>query len=694
MIFIQPAATGRNGGRPVPEKRAKDRSMGRSIRSKIDDLRRQIDRHNYLYYVEAAPEISDLEFDRLLEKLKNLEAEHPELVTADSPTQRVGGQPIAGFRQVEHRVPMLSIDNTYNEPDLREFDQRVRRALKDAAPAYVVEHKIDGVSVSLLYEKGRFARGATRGDGVRGDDITHNLRTVRDIPLHLLADHSQLPAVLEIRGEVYLTSTELSRLNRLQAERGERLFANTRNAAAGSLKLLDPRLCAERRLRFFAHSEGQLAGLAFHNHLEFLDRLQKLGIPVVPHSGLFNTIDQAIAYCSEQLEARHALDYETDGIVIKVNDYAQRERLGVTSKVPRWAIAYKVELWQESTRLENIRVQVGKTGMLTPVGDLKPVVIAGSTITRVSLHNADEIERKDIRIGDTVVVEKAGKVIPHVVRVGLEKRTGGEKRFHFPTRCPACGSKATRDEGGVYIRCLNPSCPAQLKERLRYFASRRAMDIEGLGPALVDQLVDRGLVRSLPDLYGLREEEVVALEHMGTRSAANLIGGIAASKDRGLARLLTGLGIRHVGERNARLLAESFGRMDALLHASREELAAVPGFGPIVANSIHQFLQGAAGRKTIDELRQHGVRMTERQPGTAPSKLAGKSLVVTGTLDHYSREEIEELIHRLGGRAASSVSPRTDFVIAGEKPGTKLTKARALGIKVLSEAEFRQMIAK
>jgi DNA ligase (NAD+) len=666
--------------------------MPRSVRSQIEDLRRRIDHHNYLYYVEAAPEISDLEFDRLLERLKKLEAEHPGLITPDSPTQRVGGQPIAGFRPIKHRVPMLSIDNTYNEADLREFDRRVRRALKDAAPAYVVEHKIDGVSVSLIYEKGHFSLGATRGDGVRGDDITQNLRTVRGIPLHLPSDRQRLPAVLEVRGEVYMTNAELSRLNRLQAEHGERLFANPRNAAAGSLKRLDPRLCAQRRLRFFAHSEGMLEGLPVHSHLEFLERLQKLGIPVVPHSGPFHSIDACIAYCSEQLEARHALDYETDGIVIKVNDYDQRERLGMTSKVPRWAIAYKVELWQESTRLENIRVQVGKTGTLTPVGDLKPVLIAGSTIARVSLHNADEIEREDIRIGDTVVVEKAGKVIPHVVRVELEKRTGREKRFHFPTRCPVCGSRVARDEGGVYIRCLNPSCPAQFKERLRYFAGRQAMDIEGLGQALVDQLVDRELVRSLPDLYRLTEEQVAELEHMGRRSAANLIGAIAASKERGLAHVLTGLGIRHVGERNARLLAERFGNMDALLKASRDNRAEVPGFGPVVGESVHQFLQSTAGRKTIEELQRLGVRMTQQRVSEQKGPLVGKTLVVTGALDHYSREEAEELIHRLGGRAASSVSPRTDYVVAGEKPGTKLDKARALGVKVLNEAKFRKMV--
>jgi DNA ligase (NAD+) len=668
--------------------------MAGSVRKQLEKLREQIDYHNYKYYVEAAPEISDRVFDRLMQQLQELEKAHPELVTPDSPTQRVGGQPLAEFRQVRHRVPMLSIDNTYNEEDLREFDARTRRWLKGQKPAYLVEQKIDGVSVTLLYENGRFTLGATRGDGSRGDDITQNLRTIRDIPLRLRTDHHRAPDVLEVRGEVYLTATELSRLNRVQAERGGRLFANTRNAAAGSLKLLDPRLCAQRHLRFFAHSEGQLEGLHVKTHDQFLNLVGAFGIPIVPRSDVFDSIDAVVAYCHEQLEARHAFEYEMDGLVVKVNDFGQRARLGATSHAPRWAIAYKVELWQGSTRIKEIYVQVGKTGVLTPVAALEPVAIAGSTITRVSLHNADEIARKEIRIGDTVVVEKAGKVIPNVVRVELEKRTGREKRFPFPTKCPACGSTVARDAGGVYIRCLNPSCPAQLKERLRFFAHRQAMDIEGLGPALIDQLVDRGLVQSLPDLYRLRLEQLVELEHIGKKSAQNLLDAIAASKKRGLTRVLAGLGIRHIGTRNARLLAEEFGSIEALMKSSEQRLARISGIGPVAAKSIHQFLHSEIGRKTIEELRSFGVKMKEEKaaPDKTGTKLAGKTVVVTGTLERFTRDEVEELIQELGGKVSSSVSHKTSYVLAGKEPGSKLEKARELGIEVLSEKEFLKRI--
>jgi DNA ligase (NAD+) len=668
--------------------------MAGSVRKQIDELRKQIEYHSYKYYVETAPEISDREFDRLVQKLQELEKAHPELITADSPTQRVGGQPLTEFRQVRHRVPMLSIDNTYNEEDLREFDTRTRRLLKGEKPQYLVEQKVDGISVTLLYEAGRLTLGATRGDGSRGDDVTQNVRTIRDIPLRLRTDPHRAPEVLEVRGEVYLTTTELSRLNRIQAERGGRLFANTRNAAAGSLKLLDPQVCAQRHLRFFAHSEGQLEGLRVETHVQFLDLVGAFGLPVVPRSGLLDSIDAVLAYCHEQLETRHAFEYEMDGLVVKVNDFAERTQLGTTSHAPRWAIAYKVELWQESTRVQEIYVQVGKTGVLTPVAALEPVVIAGSTIARVSLFNADEIARKDIRIGDTVVVEKAGKVIPHVVRVELEKRSGREKRYRFPRKCPACGSTVARDAGGVYIRCLNPSCPAQLKERLRFFAHRQAMDIEGLGPALIDQLVDGGLVQTLPDLYRLRLEQLTELEHMGKKSAQNLLEAIAASKQRGLARVLTGVGIRHVGTRNARLLAEEFGGIDALMKSSEQRLARIPGVGPVVAKSVDQFLHSETGRKTIEELRSFGVRMKEEKAGSDKrgTELTGKTFVVTGTLERFTREEVEDLIQQRGGKVSSSVSHKTSYVVAGKEPGSKLAKARALGIDVLSEEEFLKRI--
>jgi DNA ligase (NAD+) len=665
--------------------------MTNSMENRIEALRRKIEYHNYRYYIEDNPEISDLEFDRLLKELQDLESSHPELITPDSPTQRVGGQPIEGFRQVAHRVPMLSIENTYNEAEVREFDTRLRRWLAGESPQYIVEHKIDGVSASLLYENGRFALGLTRGDGTRGDDITHNLRAVRDIPLRLMTPTGKAPALLEIRGEVYMPHTELSRLNKLQAERGERVFANCRNATAGSLKLLDPRQSSQRILRFFAHSEGELRGLSADTHAEFLALIRSLGIPVVPHSKPFDSIDDALAYCTAVLEARGGLDYETDGLVIKINRFAHRDQLGATSKSPRWVIAYKVELWQSSTRIEDIHVQVGKTGTLTPVAELQTVEIAGTKVSRVNLHNADEIARKDIRIGDRVVVEKAGKIIPHVVRVELENRSGGEKVFHFPSQCPVCTGPVGRDEGGVYIRCLNPSCPAQLKERLRFFASRRAMDIEGLGPALLDQLVDQGIVRSLPDIYALTKEQLEPLVRMGEKSSQNLIEGIEASKARGLARLLTALGIRHIGERNARLLAAEFGNIQDLMSASEERLAQIPGVGPIVAESVYQFFRSKAGTDTVRSLESHGLKMSDDAVVSKPavhSRFAGKTFVVTGIMEHFSRAEMEEQIRRLGGKTSTSVSQKTDFVVAGSNPGSKLDKAKELGIEILSEEDL------
>jgi len=670
--------------------------MAESAAARIEVLRKKIEHHNYKYYVEADPEISDTEFDRLMKQLEDLENQNPELVISDSPTQRVGGQPIEGFRQAPHRVPMLSIENTYSEEEVREFDARIRRLLKGENPRYVVEHKIDGVSASLLYEEGRFTVGLTRGDGLRGDDITHNLRTVRDIPLRLLAREETPPEVLEVRGEVFMTNSELSRLNKLQSDRGERIFANCRNAAAGSLKLLDPRQSSQRLLRFFAHSEGMVSGLRVSAHDEFLNLVRGFGIPVVPHSQPLETLDNVLSYCREMLEMRNDLDFETDGMVIKVNRFDQRSLLGSTSKFPRWVIAYKVELWQADTRIEGIHVQVGKTGTLTPVADLQTVEIAGTKVSRVNLHNADEIVRKDIRIGDSVIVEKAGKIIPHVVRVELEKRSGGEKPFHFPKNCPVCGGDVGRDEGGVYIRCLNPSCPAQLKERLHFFAGRSAMDIEGLGPALIDQLVDRAIVRSLADLYAITAGQLKDLEHMGEKSSQKLVDAIQGSKNRGLTRLLTALGIRHIGEGNARLLAEEFGNIHPLMAASEERLARIPGIGPIVAESVYGFFRSKAGIENLKSLEQHGIRMTEEFRPATPAggqRLEGKTFVVTGTLDRFSRVEIERFIRSLGGKTTSSISRNTDYVIAGSNPGSKLEKAKEFGIKILSEEDFEALIS-
>jgi len=665
--------------------------MSSDVAQQIERLREQIRYHDYKYYVEAAPEISDLEYDRLMERLKRLEAQHPELITPDSPTQRVGDQPVEGLAEVRHRVPMLSMDNTYSVEELKEYGRRTQKLLRGEPIEWVVELKIDGVAVSLLYENGLLVRGATRGNGVVGDDITHNIRTIRDIPLRLAGD--QVPRVLEVRGEVYMTNSDLVRLNQEQEKQGLPPFANTRNVTAGSIRQLDPRVCASRRLRFFAHGLGLAEGLPAKTHMELLDCLRRYGLPVTPEVRCFPDFDAAVEYCEQLIERLHELDFEIDGLVLKVNRFDQRERLGATAKSPRWMIAYKFEKYEATTRVQQIRVQVGKTGAITPVADLEPVEIAGTIVSRASLHNADEIERKDVRVGDVVVVEKAGKIIPHVVRVEKHLRKKRLPKFKFPSRCPECGTQLVRDEGGVYIRCANLSCPAQLKERLRFYASRNAMDIEGLGDKLVDQLVEKRLVTCYGDLYRLKAEQLVELERMGKKSAENLLSQIEASKNRGLARLLNALSIRHVGARVAAVLAEHFRSIDELMAADVEQLAAINEIGPIIARSVYDFFHSPFGRETIEDLRKMGVKMESAAPARRSRRpLEGKTVVVTGTLEKYSRDEINELIQRLGGRAASSVSSKTDFVVAGEKPGSKLQKARQLGVRVLSEQEFEELV--
>ena len=657
----------------------------------IEELREEIRHHNRKYYIEAAPEISDLQYDRLVEKLKKLEAKHPELVTPDSPTQRVGDQPVEGLEQVAHRVPMLSIDNTYSIAELDKYAERTAKLLPGEPIEWVIELKIDGVAVSLVYERGVLVRGLTRGNGRVGDDITHNVRTVGGVPLRLSGD--RVPAVLEVRGEIYMTNSDLVLLNEAQETKGESPFANTRNVTAGSIRLLDPRICAERRLRFFGHGLGMAEGLRAQTHMEFLDELQGYGLPATPHVECFDSFSAAVDHCESLIERLHQLDFEIDGLVLKVNRFDQRERLGATSKSPRWLIAYKFEKYEATTRVNAIRVQVGKTGAITPVADLEPVELAGTIVSRASLHNADEIERKDVRPGDMVVVEKAGKIIPHIVRVEKHERKKALRRYVFPETCPQCETKLVKDEGGVYIRCPNLECPAQVKERIRYYASRNAMDIEGLGDKLVDQLVGQGLVRDYGDLYRLQLDQLTALERMGRRSSENLLAGIEASKQRGLARLLNALAIRHVGARVATVLAETFGSMDALIEAGVEQLSATGEIGPIIAESVHDYLHSEAGRQTVAELRRLGVSMESSAPTAAASKvLEGKTLVVTGTLERYSRDEIKELIARHGGRAASSVSSKTDYVVAGEKAGSKLTKAQQLGVPVLSEEEFEALL--
>jgi DNA ligase (NAD+) len=665
-----------------------------SAEQRVRELRRLIDHHNRLYYVDARPEISDRDFDRLLEELKELEEKHPELAAPDSPTQRVGGAPIEGFRTVRHRQPMLSIDNSYNEGDLREFDRRIRKLLGGEAITYVVEPKIDGVAIALSYEQGAFSVGATRGNGVEGDDVTHNLRTIRALPVQL----PETPELFEARGEVYMNREDLARLNRELIAEGKEPYANPRNLAAGSLKLLDPKQCARRRLRLFAYGLGAISGVSVQSHQQGVALLKRYGFPVNPHMEAFDAIDRVIEYCLGWAARRNDLPYDIDGLVIKVDAFEQRRRLGTTAKSPRWVIAYKFAAEQALTKLRAIEVSVGKFGTLTPVAHLEPVKLAGTTVSRASLHNADFIAGKDIRVGDMVLVEKAGEIIPYVVRAEHGARTGQEKQFHFPSTCPACGSPVERDKDGPFYRCSGGNCSARLKEVLRAYARRAAMDIEGLGEKIIDQLVDSGLVKSIPDLYRLTLEQLVGLERMGQKSAQNLLAGIAASKGRGLGHVLAGLAIPHVGDSVADVLAGAFGAVEELRRASPERLSQISGIGPIMADSIHAYFQSELGRTTVDELTQLGVKLTqEARPQPAESDgadLTGKTIVVTGTLAKYGREEIEELIRRHGGKAAGSVSKNTSYVVAGEKAGSKLDKARSLGVPILTEAEFEALIGK
>jgi DNA ligase (NAD+) len=668
--------------------------VSQSTAREIEALRLEIDKHDRLYYVEAAPVISDREYDRLMARLEELEAEHPELVTPDSPTQRVGGQPLDEFATVTHAVPMLSIENTYSFDEVREWDARVRKGLNPGEVVrYAVELKVDGVAVSLRYESGKFVLGATRGDGYQGDDITANLRTVRGVPKSLSDD---APEILEIRGEVYMTNAELIRLNELRTAAEEEPYANPRNVTAGSLKLLDPKLCAARRLRFVAHGLGETRGIVAGSYVEILKLLKGWGVPVSPHNAVYESIDEVIAHAERWQTLRNGLDFQTDGLVVKVDDLRQRERLGTRSKSPRWLIAFKYAAEQAVTKVVGIGVQVGKTGKLTPVADLTPVALAGTTVKRASLHNADEIARKDVRIGDMVIIQKAGEIIPQVVSVKVEARDGSEVPFVFPTTCPSCGANVEREPEGVDFRCTNPpsKCPEQLKESIRWFAHRDAMDVEGLGIKLIDQLVDKGLVRSLADLYRLDEATLTELERMGKKSAANLVAALEASKHRPLDRFLTGLTIRHVGTRGAEVLAERFGTLEAVKSATLADLEGVPEIGLVVASSIFEFFQDQANQGLLDDLYSVGVDPAPVRPAVARAgslPLAGKTIVLTGTLPTRTRPEAEALIKQLGGKVTGSVSKSTSFVLAGAEAGSKLEKARSLNIPIIDEAELDRL---
>jgi DNA ligase (NAD+) len=663
--------------------------MSKQPAAEIAKLREEIRYHDRKYYVEAAPEISDREYDRLMERLQELEAANPGLVTSDSPTQRIGDQPVSSLAAVTHRTPMLSIDNTYSVEELRKYFDRIAKMLPGEEIEWVVELKIDGVAVAVTYTDGVLTQAATRGNGRVGDDITHNIRTVLGVPLRLHG--KQPPRVLEARGEVYMTNAELVRLNQERKAADEPVYKNTRNVAAGSIRLLDPRECASRRLRMFFHGIGYAAGLAAETHMQFLDQLRDWGLPPTPRVEAFSSVDRVVAHCDDVIARLHELDFEVDGLVIKVNRFDQRERLGSTSKSPRWLVAYKFEKYEGTTRVNDIWLSIGKSGAVTPTAMLEPVQLAGTTVSRASLHNAEEIERKDVRVGDVVVVEKAGKIIPHIVRVEKHERKGSPRKFVYATTCPACETPLVKDEGGVYIRCPNLDCPAQVRERVQYFASRNAMDIAGLGEKLVDQLVSSELVRTLGDLYRLTPEKLMELERMGRKSSEKLIEQIAASRERGLARLLNALSIRHVGARTATVLAEHFGSMDKLLAADVEQISEVEEIGSIIAQSIYAFLHSEHGAAAVRELKSLGVRMDLPQAAASEKlsdTLAGKTIVVTGTLERFSREEIEDLIRRHGGRAASSVSGKTAYVVAGTEAGSKLAKAQKLGVPVLSEKDF------
>ena len=663
-----------------------------NVSSRAIELRREIARHDRLYYEQATPEISDREYDALLRELRDIEEKHPELRTPDSPTQRVAGRPLEGFTQVRHRVPMQSLDNTYSLEEADAFLTRVEKLLPGIARRWTIEPKVDGVAISLTYRDGLLELAATRGDGTTGDDVTQNIRTIRSIPLHI---EGRVPALMEIRGEVYLPKKKFAALNEEREREGEAPFANPRNAAAGSLKLLDASLVAQRGLNAVFYGLGAVEGDgAPETQTALLAWFRQHGLPVVPRFWEADGADGIFKAIGALDKIRHDFAFETDGAVIKLDEFRRREQIGSTAKAPRWAMAYKYEPERARTRLNEITVQVGRTGTLTPVAELEPVQIAGSRVARATLHNEEEISRKDIRIGDWVFVEKAGEVIPAVVGVDTKARNGSEKKFHMPVHCPSCQSKVFRDPDLTAVRCINPDCPAQIRRRLEHFAARGAMDIEGLGEAMVDQLVSAGLVRALPDIYALPGDKVSALERMGDKSTANLLAGIEASKAQPLWRLLFGLGILHVGAAAARKLADKFHTLDKLAAASIEDLQTTEDVGEIMAQSIHDFFRLPHNQELLGALRGHGLNFGERDERAAPASqaLAGETWVITGTLSR-PREEIAELIRAHGGPVSGSVSKKTSFVLAGEEAGSKLDKAKSLGVPVIDEAALLTKIS-
>ncbi|RKY50065.1 MAG: DNA ligase (NAD(+)) LigA [Candidatus Neomarinimicrobiota bacterium] len=662
------------------------------IKKRIEELRNILNEANYNYYVLDNPTISDAEYDRLLRELQELEEKYPEYKTPDSPTQRVGAKPLEAFNTVPHRIPMLSLDNAVDENEIGEFVERVERNLPGEEVEFVCEPKIDGLAIELVYENGILVTGSTRGDGITGEDITQNLKTIRSIPLSLRRDQVPPPPLIEVRGEVYMNKEDFNKLNKEREKRGEPLFANPRNAAAGSVRQLDPSITASRPLNIFCYGFGTCEGFAFDTHYGFMMTLPKWGLRVSPHIKLCKNLDEILEYYRQMEGLRDTLPYEIDGIVIKVNSFEHQTRLGVKTRSPRWAIAGKFKPRQEVTQIIDIEASVGRTGIITPVAILKPVNIGGVVVSRATLHNQDEVERKDIRIGDWVFVERAGDVIPEVVKVIPGKRTGKEKPYKIPDRCPICGGKVVREEGEAAHRCQNISCPAKLKGSIEHFASKRAMNIEGLGTKIIDQMVDKGIIKNVADLYFLRKDDILQLERMAAKSAQNILDAIGRSRKTTLARFIYALGIPNVGEHTANLLANHFGNLEKIKNASMEELENIEGIGPIVARSIYNFFQEDSNVATIEKILQGGVVVEEPEKEKRKTPFAGKVFVFTGALSSMTREEAEETVRRLGGKATSSVSRKTDYVVVGENPGSKYNTALQLGVKILSEQEFLKLI--
>jgi DNA ligase (NAD+) len=680
---------------PIPANVSAEGLMARAVPAKheIEELRDKLRHHEYLYYVLDQPEISDAAYDRLMKRLEELEAAHPALITPDSPTVRVGGTPREGFQTVQHTRPMLSLDNAFSYDGLRDFDRRVRQGSGHEKIEYIAEHKFDGLSISLQYANGGLARGVTRGDGRTGEDVTPNVKTIRSVPLRVdlaTLKKLKLPASFEVRGEVLMTRKSFEAMNRQQEESGGKIFVNPRNAAAGSVRVLDPSITARRHLEFFAYYLLVDGEKSFAKHSESLQALKQLRFRASEDWKLCNGIEEVFKYCDAWEPKREELPYEIDGVVIKVNSLGIQRELGYTAKAPRWAIAYKYPARQETTVVNDIRVQVGRTGTLTPVAVLEPVQVGGVTVSRSTLHNMDEIDRLGLQIGDTVLIERAGEVIPHVLKVTKE---GANRRpFRMPKNCPECGSAIHRAEGEVAYRCVNAACPAKRKESLLYFASRHAMDIDGLGDKIVDQLVDKGMVKDVADLYALKLNDVAELERMGEKSAENLLDEIAASKKNSLARLIYALGMRMVGERTAELLADHFSSLEELAAAKEEQLFEVGEVGPKVAAAIAEFFSEPANRQIIRKLEKAGVRPTAEKRVIKSQKLAGKSFVFTGGLGNRSREDAGKLVVQHGGKVSGSVSKKTDYVVVGTEPGSKYDKAKSLGVPILTEAEFEKLI--